>query len=80
MSSHERTVRISLSQREFELLTYLLDRKGEVCSRPELLSEVWDMPFDPGTNVVDVYVRRLRAKLGDTSIDTIRNVGYRLVA
>jgi DNA-binding response OmpR family regulator len=72
--------RIGLSQREFVLLTYLLDRKGEVCSRPELLSGVWDMDFDPGTNVVDVYVRRLRAKLGDRCIETIRNVGYRLVA
>jgi len=72
--------RIGLSQREFVLLAYLLDRNGEVCSRPELLGEVWDMPFDPGTNVVDVYVRRLRAKLGESSIETIRNVGYRLVA
>jgi two-component system, OmpR family, response regulator len=72
--------RIGLSQREFVLLTYMLDRKGEVCSRPELLSGVWDMAFDPGTNVVDVYVRRLRAKLGDRCIETIRNVGYRLVA
>ncbi|MEP7017966.1 MAG: response regulator transcription factor, partial [Actinomycetota bacterium] len=67
--------RIGLSQREFVLLTYLLDRKGEVCSRPELLNGVWDMDFDPGTNVVDVYVRRLRAKLGESAIETIRNVG-----
>ena len=72
--------RIGLSQREFVLLTYMLGRKGEVCSRPELLSGVWDMAFDPGTNVVDVYVRRLRAKLGESCIETIRNVGYRLVA
>ena len=72
--------RIGLSQREFVLLSYLLDRKGEVCSRPELLSGVWDMTFDPGTNVVDVYVRRLRAKLGESAIETIRNLGYRLVA
>ena len=72
--------RIGLAQRQFGLLTYLLEHKGEVCSRPELLSGVWDMAFDPGTNVVDVYVRRLRAKLGDSSIETIRNVGYRLVA
>jgi len=72
--------RIGLSQREFVLLTYMLDRRGEVCSRPELLNGVWDMDFDPGTNVVDVYVRRLRAKLGENSIETIRKVGYRLVA
>lgn len=72
--------RIGLSQREFILLAYLLDRRGEVCSRPELLERVWDMHFDPGTNVVDVYVRRLRAKLGESSIETVRNAGYRLVA
>ena len=72
--------RIGLSQREFVLLSYMLDRKGEVCSRPELLNGVWDMDFDPGTNVVDVYVRRLRTKLGESAIETIRNVGYRLVA
>jgi two-component system, OmpR family, response regulator len=72
--------RIGLSQREFVLLTYMLDRKGKVCSRPELLNGVWDMAFDPGTNVVDVYMRRLRAKLGESAIETIRNVGYRLVA
>lgn len=72
--------RIDLSQREFILLAYLLDRRGEICSRPELLKGVWDMVFDPGTNVVDVYVRRLRAKLGESSIETIRNAGYRLVA
>ena len=72
--------RIGLSQREFVLLAYLLDRKGAVCSRQELLAGVWDMSFDPGTNVVDVYVRRLRAKLAENSIETIRNVGYRLVA
>jgi DNA-binding response OmpR family regulator len=72
--------RIGLSQREFVLLTYLIDRRGEVCSRPELLDGVWNMGFDPGTNVVDVYVRRLRAKLGEDSIETVRNVGYRLVA
>jgi DNA-binding response OmpR family regulator len=72
--------RIGLSQREFVLLTYLLDRRGEVCSRQEILNGVWDRAIDPGTNVVDVYVRRLRAKLGENSIETIRNVGYRLVA
>ncbi len=72
--------RIDLSQREFVLLAYLLDRRGEICTRPELLDGVWDMPFDPGTNVVDVYVSRLREKIGESSIETIRNVGYRLVA
>lgn len=72
--------RVSLSQREFTLLTHLLDRKGMACSRQELLAEVWGVGFDPGTNVVDVYVRRLRAKLAPKTIETVRNVGYRLVA
>jgi DNA-binding response OmpR family regulator len=51
-----------------------------VCTRQELLADVWGMPFDPGTNVVDVYVGRLRAKLLADTIETVRNVGYRLVA
>ena len=55
--------RVELSQREFVLLTHLLHRPGEVCTRQELLADVWGLAFDPGTNVVDVYVRRLRAKL-----------------
>ncbi len=74
------TDRIELSQREFVLLSHLLHRRGEVCTRQELLSEVWGIEFDPGTNVVDVYVRRLRAKLAADTIETVRNVGYRFVA
>ena len=53
-------------------------RPGEVCTRDELLADVWGCPFDPGTNVVNVYVGRLRAKLGGTLIETVRNVGYAL--
>jgi two-component system, OmpR family, response regulator len=68
--------RISLSAREFHLLEHLMRRAGEVCRREELLASVWGYTFDPGTNVVDVYVRRLRGKLGDDLIETIRNVGY----
>ncbi|UQX87013.1 response regulator transcription factor [Jatrophihabitans telluris] len=71
---------IELSQREFVLMSHLLQRRGQICTRPELLADVWGVDFDPGTNVVDVYVRRLRAKLADNSIETIRNHGYRLVA
>ena len=71
---------IALSQREFVLLTHLIRRRGQVCSRAELLSQVWGIGFDPGTNVVDVYVRRLRAKLTADAIETVRNVGYRLAA
>ena len=72
--------RIPLSQREFTLLTHLVHRKGEACTREELLADVWGIGFDPGTNVVDVYVGRLRAKLAPDTIETVRNVGYRLVA
>jgi two-component system, OmpR family, response regulator len=67
--------RIELSSREFLLLEYMM-RKEDVCSREELLASVWGFTFDPGTNVVDVYVRRLRSKIGDDQIETVRNVGY----
>jgi len=68
---------VDLTEREFLLLRHLIKNAGNVCSRPELLSEVWGFSFDPGSNVVDVYVRRLRSKLGDV-IRTVRNVGYTL--
>jgi DNA-binding response OmpR family regulator len=70
--------RIELSEREFLLLQHLMGRAGDVCSRAELLADVWGLMFDPGTNVVDVCVRRLRAKL-DTHerVETVRHVGYR---
>jgi two-component system, OmpR family, response regulator len=67
---------VQLSEREFLLLQHLMRCEGEVCSRAELLEEVWGVSFDPGTNVVDVYVGRLRAKLGSAAIGTVRNVGY----
>jgi DNA-binding response OmpR family regulator len=72
--------RIQLSAREFLLLEYLMRKDGDVCTRNELLASVWGFTFDPGTNVVDVYVRRLRCKLGDNVIETIRNVGYSYAA
>lgn len=75
-----RDQRIPLSQREFTLLSHFLHRKGEICSREELLADVWGIGFDPGTNVVDVYVGRLRAKLSPDTIETVRNAGYRLAA
>jgi two-component system copper resistance phosphate regulon response regulator CusR len=68
--------RVSLSTREFHLLEHLMRRGGEVCPREELLATVWGYTFDPHTNVVDVYIRRLRGKLGDDLIETVRNVGY----
>jgi DNA-binding response OmpR family regulator len=70
---------VDLTQREFRLVLYLAERRGEVVSRERLLAEVWGYHFDPGSNVVDVCVRRVRKKLGQSSpIETVRNVGYRL--
>ena len=70
-----------LSDREFRLLHHLLLHVGEVISRERLLADVWGYDFDPGSNVVDVCVRRLRQKLGpDAHIETIRHAGYRLAA
>jgi DNA-binding response OmpR family regulator len=67
---------INLSGREFLLLEYLMRKHSDVCTREELLRSVWGYTFNPGTNVVDVYVRRLRTKLGQDVIETIRDVGY----
>ncbi len=69
-----------LSHREYALLLHLMQRKGNVCTREELLSDVWGYTFDPGSNIVDVYIRRLRAKLEPGLIETVRNVGYSFVA
>jgi DNA-binding response OmpR family regulator len=71
---------IALSEREFLVLQHLMRRADEVCSREELLADVWGYSFDPGSNVVDVYVGRLRSKLGSGIIETVRHVGYRLLA
>jgi two-component system, OmpR family, response regulator len=71
---------VSLSQREFLLLQTLMLREGEVVSRQQLLSEVWGFSFHPGTNVVDVCIGRLRAKLGDEAIETVRGVGYQVAS
>ena len=67
--------RIALSSREF-LFLELMRKEGDVCAREELLASAWGFTFDPGTNVVDVYVRRLRSKMGDDVIENVRNVGY----
>jgi len=71
---------VTLSEREFLLLEHLMRRDGEVCTRQRLLADVWGYSFDPGSNVVDVCVGRLRAKLGADVIETVRNVGYRFDA
>ncbi len=72
--------RIDLTAKEFALLHLLVKRKGEVLSRSLIASQVWDMNFDSDTNVVDVAVRRLRAKVDDSFatklIHTVRGMGY----
>jgi DNA-binding response OmpR family regulator len=68
-----------LSDREFRLLHHLALHPGEIVSRERLLAEVWGYHFDPGSNVVEVCVRRLRKKLGpEAPIETVRHAGYRL--
>jgi len=68
---------VSLTAREFALLAHLMRRHNNVCSREELLHDIWDLDFDPGSNVVDVCVRRLRAKLQpNPPIETVRGGGY----
>ena len=73
---------IDLQPREFRLLEYLLRHKDEVVTRTMLLEGVWDYHFDPGTNVIDVHVSRLRRKIDDGEsaplIHTVRGAGYRL--
>jgi two-component system copper resistance phosphate regulon response regulator CusR len=71
---------VPLADREFLLLRELMRNAGRAVSKERLLSSVWGYHFDPGSNVVDVYVRRLRAKLGAETIATERGVGYRFDA
>ena len=74
--------RINLTNKEFALLHLLLSRQGEVLSRAQIASQVWQMNFDSDTNVVDVAIRRLRAKIDDPYapklIHTVRGMGYKL--
>ena len=69
---------IHLTQKEFELLSYLLEQKGEVCSRTKIIEDVWDIHFDYETGVIDVYINALRKKLGEAAglLKTVRGVGY----
>lgn len=80
---HGRAVRVDgveheLSSREFALAETFMRHPGQVLSREQLLEMVWGYSFDPGSNLVDVYVRYLRAKIGAEAIRTVRGVGYRL--
>lgn len=77
---HRASERIELTAQEFTLLTLLMRRRGEAMSRTTLAEQVWDMNFDSNTNVVDVAIRRLRAKVdepyGAKLIHTVRGMGY----
>jgi two-component system OmpR family response regulator len=74
--------RIDLQPREFRLLELLLRNQGQVVTRTMMLEEVWDYHFDPGTNVIDVHISRLRKKIDDRGrsplVHTVRGVGYML--
>lgn len=69
---------VELSARELSLAEVLMSHRGQVLSREQLLSHVWGYDFDPGSNVVDVYVGYLRRKLGAELVTTVRGLGYRV--
>lgn len=69
---------IELSAREFTLAETLARHPMQVMSREQLLDRIWGYDYDPGSNVVDVYIGHLRRKLGNKMIETVRGVGYRL--
>lgn len=69
---------VDLSAREFALAEEFIRHPDQVLSREQLLSRVWGLDYDPGSNVVEVYVRYLRAKIGADRIETVRGMGYRL--
>ncbi|TFD79375.1 response regulator transcription factor [Cryobacterium sp. Sr8] len=69
---------VDLSAREFGLAEEFIRHPEQVLSREQLLSRVWGLDYDPGSNVVEVYVRYLRAKIGADRIETVRGMGYRL--
>jgi len=77
-TSEGRTV--DLTAREFTMLEVLIRHPDHVLSREQLLSHVWGYDYDPGSNVVDVYIGYLRKKLGSDTIETVRGMGYRLAA
>jgi DNA-binding response OmpR family regulator len=81
LHTHQVTVgdrSVELATREFTLLETLMKNPGLAMSREQLLKEVWGYDYDPGTNIVDVYVGYLRKKMGNRAIETVRGVGYRL--
>jgi two-component system OmpR family response regulator len=83
-SVHRRGDLIALSAKEFALLEALMRRRGEVLTRVDLIEQAWDIAYETRSNVIDVYVRRLRQKIdepyGVSTLETVRGVGYRLIA
>lgn len=79
-AAHRDGRRIDLTPREFAILDYMMQHKGKPVSRATLMQEVWNTPFDPGTNIVDVYMKYLRDKIDfegkEKLIRTIRGIGY----
>lgn len=74
--------KLDFTYKEFELLRFLLENRGQTFSRKELLNRIWGVEYIGGTRTVDVHIRRLRSKLGEdfnSLIETVRNVGYRCV-
>ncbi|MEM9568129.1 MAG: winged helix-turn-helix domain-containing protein, partial [Cyanobacteria bacterium P01_E01_bin.34] len=69
---------VELSGREFVLAEVLLRHPMQVMSKEQLLSRVWGYDYDPGSNIIEVYIRHLRKKLGSDYIETLRGMGYRL--
>ena len=69
---------VDLTSREFALLEVFMRHQGQVLSREQILGHVWGYDFDPASNVVDVYVRSLRTKIGGERVETVRGSGYRL--
>lgn len=73
-------VEVSFTQREFELLTYLVKNKGKVCTRNQIIEDVWDIHFEYDTSVIDVFMNSIRKKLNlnkdNDLIKTIRGIGY----
>lgn len=71
---------VSLTQREYELLVYLIKNKGKVCTRAQIIEDVWNIHFEYDTGVIDVFMNSIRKKLNlnkdDESIKTIRGIGY----
>jgi len=79
-TAHRGDKAVELTAREFRLLEFLMRSPGRICSRMAIIEKVWDYDFDPGTNVVDVYIMRLRGKFDDgfepKLFHTVRGIGY----